>query len=297
MGEDIMNIAITGASGFIGRFLSSRLERQGHQIFPVGRSLLLKENKNELAKLLSNCDAVINLAGTPIRTRWTKDKKRLILESRTSVTQSIVETINGLARKPSNFISASAVGIYPSEDMVAFDEESIRQGTGFLSDVCRSWEKEAMKISRDVRCVVTRFGVVLDPSGGAFPTMIAPLKFGISAIIGRGDQPLAWISLNDLARAFEFILLNASIRGIVNLTAPSRTTSGSFADETASRRHPWITLRIPSWLLKLTMGESASVILTGQWVIPRKLLDAGFIFSDPDMRSYLDNINPVSSTS
>lgn len=287
-----MNIAITGASGFIGSFLADQLKKQGHKILPIGRTLLGKEARNKLADTLAQSDAVINLAGSPIRTRWTRTHKKLILESRTSVTQSIVETINGLTRKPLVFISASAVGIYPSDATIAFDEESIQQGTGFLADVCRAWEEEAKKVSPGVRRVITRFGVVLDPCGGAFPSMTAPLKFGVSALIGKSGQPLSWISRTDLVRAIEFILNHDSIRGIVNLTAPTRTTCDSFADETSTRRHSWLNLRIPPWMLKLAMGKSASVLLSGQWVVPRKLLDAGFEFNDPDLASFLDNLTP-----
>lgn len=292
-----MNIAITGATGFIGGYLSTRLEKQGHRVTPISRDLLRKESRDKLVDVLEKCDAVINLAGYPIRCRWTPAHQQLILESRVSVTKTIVETINGLARKPSVFISASAVGIYPSNSTTPSDESALRQETGFLAHVCRAWEEEAANISPETRRVITRFGVVLDPSGGAFPSMIQPLRFGISTIIGKGDQPLAWISRTDLSRAMEFILRTDSIRGIVNLTAPARTTYASLADELALRSRPWITLHIPAWVLKLAMGESASVLLDGQWVIPGKLLDAGFSFSDPNIRSFLDNNLPPQPTS
>lgn len=292
-----MNIAITGATGFIGGFLSSQLEKQGHRVTPIGRDLLRKDARHKLQEVLGTSDAVINLAGYPIRCRWTDAHRKLILESRVSITKSLVETINGLNCKPSVFISASAVGIYPSNNAIAFDENTIRQESRFLADVCRAWEKAAANISPEVRRAITRFGVVLDPSGGAFPSMIQPLKFGISAIIGSGDQPLSWISRTDLARAIIFILATDSIRGTVNLTAPSHTTYSSFADETALRLHPGMSLHIPSWVLKLVMGKSAGVVLDGQWVIPRKLLDAGFSFSDPDIASFLDNNLPPQPTS
>ena len=161
-----MKIAISGASGFIGKRLSAFLELQGHQIVPLGRAMFRDNMSDQLIARLSQCEVVINLAGATINRRWTTEYKKELYNSRINVTRRLVQTINSLEQKPQLFISASAVGYYPTEG--CHDDYSQERGEGFLSDLCCRWEAEAAKVHTDTRLVITRFGVVLSPDGGAF---------------------------------------------------------------------------------------------------------------------------------
>ena len=157
-----MNIAMTGATGYIGKHLSNYLtEKGGHRIIPLGRSMFREGMSGYLIQTLTHCDVVINLAGAPINKRWTPEYKQELFNSRIVVTNRIIRALNAVKTKPKLMISASAVGYYPSEAEV--DEYTRTRGEGFLSDLCYAWEKEAKHCPEPTRLVITRFGVVLSP--------------------------------------------------------------------------------------------------------------------------------------
>ena len=159
-----MNIAMTGATGYIGKHLSSYLtEKGGHRVIPLGRSMFREGMSGLLIQTLAHCDVVINLAGAPINKRWTPEYKQELFNSRIVVTHRIVRALNAVKTKPKLMISASAVGYYPPE--VEADEYTRTRGEGFLSDLCYAWEKEAKRCPEPTRLVITRFGVVLSPDG------------------------------------------------------------------------------------------------------------------------------------
>ena len=160
-----MNIAISGASGFIGRHLTAFLTEQGHRVVPLGRPMFREGTLGYLVQALSHCDVVINLAGAPISRRWTPEYKRELYDSRINVTHRIIRALGAVRRKPQLMISASAVGYYPLEG--TFDEYTNTRGSGFLADLCYAWEKEAKRCPPEMRLVIARFGVVLSPDGGA----------------------------------------------------------------------------------------------------------------------------------
>ena len=161
-----MNIAMTGATGYIGKHLSNYLtEKGGHRIIPLGRSMFREGMSGYLIQTLTHCDVVINLAGAPINKRWTPEYKQELFNSRIVVTNRIIRALNAVKTKPKLMISASAVGYYPSEAEV--DEYTRTRGEGFLSDLCYAWEKEAKHCPEPTRLVITRFGVVLSPDGGS----------------------------------------------------------------------------------------------------------------------------------
>ena len=170
-----MNIAMTGATGYIGKHLSSYLtEKGGHRIIPLGRAMFREGMSGLLVQTLTHCDVIINLAGAPINQRWTPEHKQELFNSRITVTHRIIRALNAVKTKPKLMISASAVGYYPS--LVESDEYTQTRGDGFLSDLCYAWEKEAKRCPQPTRLVITRFGVVLSPDGGAMQQMLRPLR-------------------------------------------------------------------------------------------------------------------------
>lgn len=182
-----MNVAITGSGGFIGSHLSKRLEMFGHRVAPLRRYLFAQEGVDCLAQALAGCHAVINLAGAPIDRRWTDAYKRELVESRIMTTRKLVEAVNRLHEPPGVMISASAVGYYGSSGG-CHGELDAPEADSFLAELCVAWEKEAGLVNSSVRLVLTRFGIVLSPDGGALPEMMRPARFGVTATAGNPDH-------------------------------------------------------------------------------------------------------------
>lgn len=275
-----MNIAISGATGFIGKHLTRFLTEEGHRVVPLGRSMFREGMSGHLVQTLSHCDVVINLAGAPINKRWTPEYKKELYDSRVHVTGYIVRAMEAVKNKPKLMISASAVGYYPQEG--SFDEYANTRGEGFLSDLCYAWEKEAKRCPVDTRLVITRFGVVLSPAGGAMEQMMKPLQLArVAAAAGPGTQPFPWISLHDLCRAMGFIIRKEDIKGVCNFVVPQPISQFAFTRAMAKANHAWATIVVPRAFFRLLYGEGGSFLTTGQNVRPTRLLEAGFEFAVP----------------
>ena len=276
-----MNIAISGASGFIGKHLSAFLTvTGGHRIVPLGRSMFREGMSGHLIQALSHCDVVINLAGAPINKRWTTEYKHELYASRINVTHRIVRALNSVKTKPKLMISTSAVGYYPSEG--EYDEYSGKHGDDFLSELCQAWEKEAKHCPSPTRVVITRFGVVLSPDGGAMEQMLRALKLTKTAsVIAPGTQPFPWIGIQDLCRAMAMIIDNETMTGTYNFVAPQQITQAELTHVMAKAYRAWLTVKVPGTFFRLLFGEGASFLTSGQKVRPTRLTEAGFRFANP----------------
>lgn len=283
-----MNIAMTGATGYIGKHLSDYLtEKGGHRVVPLGRSMFREGMLGHLIQALSNCDVIINLAGAPINKRWTPEYKQELLDSRIKVTHSLMRALSVVKNKPKLMISASAVGYYPAD--VKSDEYTRTRGEGFLSDLCYAWEKEAKRCSEPTRLVITRFGVVISPDGGAMEQMLRPLHIAkTAAAIGPGTQPFPWIDMRDLCRAMAFFIDNDELRGIFNLVAPQSVSQIKFTRAMGKAYHSWMTFVVPKRIFNILYGEAASSLTTGQNVHPTRLLESGFNFSVPTVEKLFE---------
>lgn len=288
MGDYNMRIAISGASGFIGRYLSQYFIDKGHTIFPLSRKSFTDEFRTELINILSQSDVVINLAGASINHRWTKAYKKELYDSRIITTRKLVNAINYATSKPKVLMSASAVGYYPSEG--SYDEYNSIKGNSFLSNLCEQWEEEATKVSPDVRLAITRFGVVLATKDGAFDKMMLPAKLGIATIIGPGDQPFSWIDIEDLAHAMEYIIGTSALNGEVNLVAPEQISNKELMLAAGKHYNSLITIKIPASIFYILFGESAEFMTKGQCVYPKKLLDSGFAFKSKTISDFFQNL-------
>lgn len=277
-----MTIAISGNSGFIGRHLTDFLSARGDVVVPLKHTLFRSRSDEKLQEALTGCDVVINLAGATINQRWTRRAKRKILNSRIYTTRRLVSIVNEMPKKPELFISASAVGIYP--DRGIYSESSPSEGTGFLADVCSQWEEEAQKISRDVRLVIARFGVVLSKDGGALPKMLLPFRLFIGGKIASGKQGFSWIHMEDVLHAIQFIIDHKDLSGVVNLVAPQPLTNRAFTKATAEVMHRPAWLTIPRKVFRYLYGEGEEVVTKGQQAYPARLLSAGYVFRYSDIR-------------
>ena len=271
---------MTGATGFVGSALSSYLESRGHQIVPLQRG-----DKPPAESF----DAVIHLAGEPIGTgRWSAAKMKAILSSRVDGTKDLIRS---LYQPPKIFICASAVGYYGGRGDEILNEES-PSGSGFLSQVCREWESASREMQKEgVRCVQARFGIVLGANGGFLKKLLPVYRLGLGAILGDGGQWMSWVSLTDLTRALEHLLLDQEMEGPVNIVSPYPVRQEEF-NKTLSdlvRRPAW--LKIPRWVLTLCFGRAAEeMFLASTRVRPAKLLGAGFSFRYPQLKDTLETI-------
>jgi uncharacterized protein (TIGR01777 family) len=302
-----MNILITGGTGFIGRPLCRELVSSGHNVLITTRRkstskdiLTWKPPALIPSEIISNIDAIVNLAGESIASgRWTKRRKELILSSRINTTRALVQSIEkippppfgkggwGDFHRPKILISASAIGYYgPHED--EYVTEDMSSGTDFLADVCKAWEAEALRAEElGVRVVLVRIGAVIESDGGALTRILIPFKFFLGGPIGTGKQWFSWIHRDDAVGIIKYSLENESISGPVNLTAPEPVTNREFSSALgkALRRPSWFA--VPGFVVKLTLGELGSVLLTGQRVLPEKALKAGYQFKYPEVNGAL----------
>jgi uncharacterized protein (TIGR01777 family) len=281
-------IAISGASGFIGTYLTNYFRNINYEIVSISRDLLEDNNSQILAKVLTECSIIINLAGAPINRRWSESYKEELYNSRINTTKKIVDAINSNLVKPHTFISASAVGYYPSSG--CYTEENSIKGNSYLSYLCEEWENEAKKISTEVRLIITRFGVVLSPRGGAFKLMSLPARLRFATIIGNGNQYFPWIDILDLADAMKFIIDNDTVNDIVNFVSPEQITNKEFTRAAAQHYHSIMTLKIPRSFFKLLLGEASLFITEGQCVYPAKLLKAGYKYKSSSLQQFFDRI-------
>ena len=252
-----MHIAITGASGFVGRRLKGT---------PVS-------TRGEIT--LPPCEAVVHLAGEPVSQRWTESTKRKIRESRVDGTRRLVDAM--AKNPPKVLVSASAVGYYGSRGDEILTESSA-PGTDFLANVAVEWEREARRAEQfGVRVVSLRIGVVLGADGGALAKMMPIFKLGLGGPIGDGRQWMSWIALDDLVRLISFAIEN-DIRGPVNATAPNPVTNREFTQALATAVHRPALFPVPKFVLRTFFGEMAQIIWASQRVLPEAAQAAGFKF-------------------
>jgi len=282
-----MNIAISGAGGFIGEHLFSYFTGLGHTVYAIPR-ILPDAQPKEIAVTLSGMDVIINLAGASIIGRWNKLYKKQILDSRILTTSMLVEAIKLMDKKPELFISASAVGIYSGKGVQ--QEESAEYATDYLGSVCQQWEHEAQKAKDFSRVCILRFGVVLGKNGGALKKMVPLFKLGLGGQISTGKQGYSWIHIDDTANAIRFIIENSRQSGVFNLTSPEMISNKEFTTTLASvLRRPAI-FRVPSFILKLFFGEGSTVLTNGQMAYPKHLLSEGFVFTYPNLKQALTEV-------
>lgn len=281
-----MKIAITGASGFIGKKLCDFFLRNNHTPVALSRSILA--SPEGLISTLKGTDIVINLAGASISKRWTSKYKQEIMDSRVLTTRRLVTALNQMAAPPSLCISVSAVGIYP--DSGVHGESSPMRGTGFLTHVCESWEQEARMLKPEIRLVITRFGVVLGKEGGAAPLMLVPFRFFAGSIIGNGRQGMPWIHIDDLANAIQWLIEQKQVSGVVNFVSPQLTNNEQFSKTAAKVMHRPCWFRIPTFVFQIILGEGHTMVTSGQQVVPDVLIHGGFKFRYPKLEDAIRSI-------
>ncbi len=295
-----MHVAITGASGLIGRRLVETLLAHGHSVNLLSRkgsleragaqsSIWNPEDGPPSAGKLSGADAVIHLAGEPVAQRWTATAKRRIHDSRIVGTRRLVEGLAGLERRPAILIAASAIGYYGSRGDEILDE-SARPGGGYLAELCVEWEREAAAAEKlGIRVARIRIGVVLDAGGGALGRMLPAFRWGVGGRLGDGKQWLSWIHIADLAELFRHVLEN-SLGGAWNGVAPNPVTNAEFTRVLGRALRRPAMLPVPAVVLRLLFGEMSEMLMAGQRVVPGAAEAAGFRFLYPELAPALSDL-------
>ena len=288
-----LRVAITGASGLIGRALAAFLSTGGHDVIRLVRT---QPRASEAAwdpargtidlAALEGVDAIVHLAGENVGARWTEKRKERIVRSRVDGTRLIADACTKLS-KPPVLIAASAIGIYGSDPQGVVDESS-PHGTDFLADVCEQWEAATDPArAAGVRVVNARIGVVLSPTGGALAELLPVFRKGLGGPVGSGRQAMSWISLDDAIGAIHHALFDSTLSGPVNLVAPTPVTNAELAETLGRVLHRPAFIRAPAFAIRAAFGEMAQVVLGGQHVVPGKLGNAGFRFDDAHLEGWL----------
>lgn len=272
-----MKITMSGSTGFVGSYLKREFAEKGWQTVPLLRADFAA-GQDGLARKLDGCDAVVNLAGAPIAARWSESYKKQLYASRVPLTESIVSAMRVCERTPAVLVSASGVGIYPGGG--SWTEDNSACADDFLGRLAQGWERAALQAQQaGIRTAVFRFGVVLGKNGGALAKMLPLFRLGLGGRVGSGRQPVSWVHIVDLGRAVCAALEDNSFGGTYNLCAPQATTNAGLTKALARALHRPAFLPVPACAVRLAFGEGACVLLNGQNVVPKRLLDAGFRFS------------------
>ncbi len=301
-----MKIIVAGGTGFVGRCIIPRLLAAGHAvrvlsrrpvdsstIFPSGVSVAGwdMDPSSPWAAEIGTADAVLNFAGESLAGgRWTAARKRRLVDSRVIPTRALVSAMHVLQKKPRVFVSASAVGYYGSVGEGDVIEEH-GPGTDFLATTCARWEQEAnVATDAGVRVVNFRMGLVLGNEGGVLTRLALPFRLFAGGTLGSGRQWVSWIHGDDLASCLIHVLETPEVGGAVNITAPNPVRMGELSSELGAALHRPSWLHLPPFVLRLALGEMSGMLLTGQRVIPARLLRSGVHFRFPLLRDALADL-------
>ena len=297
-------VCITGGTGLIGSSLMRILKLSSYRVLVLSReksddpdSILRfwDYRKGIIDRMaLRDSDHFVHLAGANIgEGRWTPERKKEIRDSRVLSTRLLFETFAGMKKRPKTFISASAIGVYGHDTGgIIVDEDRVKPGDDFLATVTREWEEEVNRI-RDlgIRVVILRSGVVLSYFGGMVPKLMKIIKLGLGSPIGSGEQYISWVHLDDLIDLYKYCIEYRHIDGTYNAVAPNPVSNRTFMRTMAEiMEKPFFLPAVPSFALRMVLGEKASIVVGGNRISPKKIEDEGFRFKFEHVDDALFNI-------
>ncbi len=295
-------ILITGGTGLIGSHLSKLLIQKGYEVAVLSRKEGYKNGIRQYKwnpaigeidiKAFDGVEHVINLAGAGVADkRWSTSYKNEIYNSRILSTRLLVETINTHQLKLKTFISTSAIGIYGNDSIGKATEEAT-PATGFLANVCSHWEKEVISLKDpSIRQCFVRVGIVLAKESGFIPEVSKPIRFCIGAPLGSGKQLVSWIHIADLCAIYLNCIEDPKMKGPINAVSPNPVTNQKITRLMAQKiNRPLFLPPIPTFILKILVGEMAENLVADQFIVPQKLIEADFTYSFPTIDTALDNL-------
>ncbi len=295
-------ILIAGGTGLVGKHLSRLLKEQGDEILHLSRRLrpdsaftTYRWNPEEgLIDMdsMHDIDYIINLAGTGVADkRWSDSRKKSIIDSRVKGATVFEEYIRDGKLNPKAYISASAIGIYGNTEKKIINEEN-KTGAGFLAECTHQWEQAIGKVAQTgTRTVGLRIGIVLSMEGGALEKILMPFKLGVGNWFGDGEQIYSWIHIEDVSRMFIHALNNEKMQGFYNAVAPHPVSIKEMAYAIKDvKGKPYLMAPVPSFGLRIALGEMADVVLNSNHISCKKIMSAGFEFKFPKIHSALEEL-------
>lgn len=282
------NILVTGGTGLVGSLLTRQLQQQGHSVSLLGRSKKTNspypnykwDYANDYLEegALDGVDTIVHLAGAGVaEQKWTKDRKTVIFESRTQTSHLLYKKLKEGNHSVKTIVAASAIGLYGSDTGNAIVKESSPVGNDFLAHVVDAWELATRKYQEfGIRVVQLRIGVVLSHEGGALTELLKP---PVAAGLGKGNQYMSWIHIDDLVQMIVCSMEDESFEGPYNAVAPRPVSNKELTKAAAKAfRKPFMPINVPSLMLKVMLGEMAVIVLGGSRVSSEKIQKAGFEF-------------------
>lgn len=280
-------IIITGSSGLVGTALVPFLRAQGYTVKRLVRDNVQLSDDSIHCKpsSLEGSEVIINLAGENIASgRWTANKKKQILESRVEGTKHLCQQLKKMERLPKLLISASAMGFYGDHGAEVVTENSA-SGNDFLAEVCRQWE-EAAEIASEcgIRVAKIRIGAVLSTKGGVLGRMLTPFKLGLGGVLGRGNQYMSWIMLDELVNIIDYIINHDELSGPINVATPYPVTNKEFTKVLGHLLRRPTFFPVPAFVLRLALGEMAdALLLSSIRMAPTRLISSKYEFLYPTL--------------
>ena len=286
-----MRLGITGATGFIGRRAAEMARARGWEVVPFSRQPRNAATRRFLPGEpadVDGLDAVLHLAGESVLGLWTKGKRARIMDSRVLGTRSVAEGFARAKNPPRVLISGSAIGYYGDTGDREVDESS-PPGNGFLADVCRAWEAEALTVT-DARVVLLRIGFVLGRNDGAMKLVLPVFKAGLGGRLGSGKQWMSLIHVDDVAGMALWSIENETLRGPLNAVMPQPVTNAEFTREVTRAVHRPAIFPAPSIILRLVLGKMSSMLLNSARVLPGVAEQERYNFVFRDLSAALSDI-------
>ncbi|MDQ1053302.1 uncharacterized protein (TIGR01777 family) [Arthrobacter sp. SORGH_AS 212] len=292
-------VVLAGASGFIGRYVRSRFEQDGWAVRTIGRkgagsSSASWNDDDALTRVLNGADLLVNLAGRSVNCRYSARNRTSILESRVRTTEALGRAIARCQEPPSTWLNASTGTIYRDARDRPQSENDGEPGTGFSVDVARAWETALdAAATPETRKIPLRISIVLGPGGGALRPFANLARLGLGGHMGDGNQKFSWIHVEDLYRCMRFLHARTDITGPVNVASPDVVSNHELMRLVRRAYGKRFGVSTPAWLLRagaVLIRTETELVLKSRWVLPQKLLSAGFIYRQPELGGALQQV-------
>ena len=299
-----MTVLITGATGLVGQELVSLLLQNGFTVhyLSTSKSKLVSQNNykgfywnpktSEIdLNALTDVEVIVHLAGASVAKKWTPSYKQEIIESRVLSTRLLYKTLQKNSHQVKQIVSASAIGIYPNDLSYIYHETDNKVDNSFLGNVVQQWEEEVNQFEKlQIKVAKIRIGIVLAKNGGALLEMTKPIKMGVGAAFGSGEQYQSWIHIQDLVGIFQFVIQN-QLSGVFNGVAPYPVTNAELTKAIAKTLgKPLFLPNIPQFVMKIMLGEMHQILFSSQHVSCRKLLDLKYQFKFASLDKALNDL-------
>ena len=289
-------VVIAGGTGFIGKYLQAKFANEDYEVLIISRDShhIQWNNEKALTAALEGAEVLINLAGKSVDCRYNEINKSLILNSRVETTIRLQNILDNCKFPPKLWINSSTATIYRHSEDKAMDEDDGEIGSGFSVEVAKAWEKAFFEKTTDkTRKIALRIAITLGKNGGVMKPFINLVRYGLGGRQGDGKQMFSWIHIEDLFLVIRFLMENQSMDGIYNCSAPGPVTNNAFMKEMRNILRPVFHLPSPKFILKIgayIINTEPELILKSRWVIPKRLIDAGYSFKYPNIKNALEDI-------